>query len=270
MKYFERYRVNPKKFSLSDYDSRDKTERRGSKEDNTKDLAELASGIDTLQEILHAEGKRKVLLILQGMDASGKDGTIRHVFSECNPQGVRLASFKAPSAEELAHDYLWRIHQQVPKAGELVIFNRSHYEDVLIVKVHDWIDDAECKRRYQQINDFERMLTETGTTIIKCFLHISKAEQKKRLQERLDDPTKSWKFNPGDLAERKLWERYIETYEQAIRATSSKQSPWYIVPADSKTNRNLLISRLLLDTLKNLDLRYPKVPSEYKSIKIED
>ena len=139
-----------------------------------------------------------------------------------------------------------------------------------IVRVHNWIDDDECKRRYAQINDFERMLTETGTTIIKYFLHISKAEQKKRLQERLDDPTKTWKFNPGDLAERKLWERYIESYEQAIRATSSKQAPWYVVPADSKTNRNLLISRLLLETLKNLNLRYPKVPPEYKSIKIED
>lgn len=270
MKYFERYRVNPKKFSLSDYDSRDKTERRGSKEDNTKDLAELASGIDTLQEILHAEGKRKVLLILQGMDASGKDGTIRHVFSECNPQGVRLASFKAPSAEELAHDYLWRIHQQVPKAGELVIFNRSHYEDVLIVKVHDWIDDAECKRRYQQINDFERMLTETGTTIIKCFLHISKDEQKKRMQERLDDPAKTWKFNPGDLEERAFWPKYMQAYENALTATSTDHAPWYIIPADSKTNRNLLISRLLLATLKKMNLKFPAIPDEYKSIVVQD
>jgi len=143
MKYFEKYCVNPKKFSLDDYDPRDKSERRGSKEDNAKALSELATEIDALQEVLYAESKRKVLLILQGMDASGKDGTIRHVFSECNPQGIRLASFKAPNSEELAHDYLWRIHQQVPKAGELVIFNRSHYEDVLIVKVHDWIDDAE-------------------------------------------------------------------------------------------------------------------------------
>ena len=212
----------------------------------------------------------KLLLILQGMDTSGKDGTIRHVFSECDPLGIRLANFKAPSSEELAHDYLWRVHQQVPKAGELVIFNRSHYEDVGIVRVHNWIDNDECKRRYAQINDFERMLTETGTTIIKCFLHISKAEQKKRLQERLDDPAKTWKFNPGDLAERKLWDNYNEAYEQAIKATSSKQAPWYIVPADSKTNRNLLISRLLLNTLKNLDLRYPAVRAEFKSIKIED
>jgi PPK2 family polyphosphate:nucleotide phosphotransferase len=204
------------------------------------------------------------------MDTSGKDGTIRHVFSECDPLGIRLANFKAPSTEELAHDYLWRVHQQVPKAGELVIFNRSHYEDVVIVKVHNWIDEDECKRRYAQINDFERMLTETGTTIIKCFLHISKDEQRKRLQERLDDPAKTWKFNPGDIKERALWPNYTEAYEQAIKATSTKYAPWHIVPADSKTNRNLLISRLLLSTLKDLDLRYPAVPAEYKSMKIQD
>lgn len=270
MANLDQYRVNPKSFSLKDFNARDKTERSATKEEDVIEFARLVAEINRYQDILHAEGKRKVLLILQGMDTSGKDGTIRHVFSECDPLGIRLANFKAPSSEELAHDYLWRIHQQVPKAGELVIFNRSHYEDVGIVKVHNWIDGDECKRRYAQINDFERMLTETGTTIIKCFLHISKAEQKKRLQERLDDPAKTWKFNPGDLAERKLWENYTEAYEQAIKATSSKQAPWYIVPADSKTNRNLLISRLLLDTLKNLDLRYPEVPAEYKSIKIED
>lgn len=270
MANLDQYRVNPKNFSLKNFNARDKTERSTTKEEDVIEFARLVAEINRYQDILHAEGKRKVLLILQGMDTSGKDGTIRHVFSECDPLGIRLANFKAPNSEELAHDYLWRVHQQVPKAGELVIFNRSHYEDVGIVKVHNWINDEECKRRYAQINDFERMLTETGTTIIKCFLHISKAEQKKRLQERLDDPAKTWKFNPGDLAERKLWDNYTEAYEQAIKATSSKQAPWHIVPADSKTNRNLLISRLLLDALKNLDLRYPAVPAEYKSIKIED
>lgn len=270
MANLDQYRVNPKNFSLKDFNARDKTERSATKEQDVIEFTRLVAEINRYQDILHAEGKRKVLLILQGMDTSGKDGTIRHVFSECDPLGIRLANFKAPNSEELAHDYLWRVHQQVPKAGELVIFNRSHYEDVGIVKVHNWINDEECKRRYAQINDFERMLTETGTTIIKCFLHISKAEQKKRLQERLDDPAKTWKFNPGDLAERKLWDNYTEAYEQAIKATSSKQAPWYIVPADSKTNRNLLISRLLLDALKNLDLHYPAVPAEYKSIKIED
>jgi len=265
MANLDKYRVNPKKFSLKDFDTKDKTERNGSKEENEAALYELATEINALQDILHAEGKKKVLLILQGMDTSGKDGTVRHVFKETDPLGIRLASFKAPSGEELAHDYLWRVHQQVPKAGELVIFNRSHYEDVLIVKVHNWIDEAECKRRYAQINDFERLLTETGTTIIKCFLHISKQEQKKRLQERLDNPDKTWKFNPGDLEERKLWPDYTDAYEQAIKATSTVHAPWYIVPADSKTNRNLLISRLLLNTLKKNGF---ELPSSTRGIQI--
>ncbi|MDO9204452.1 polyphosphate kinase 2 family protein [Methylotenera sp.] len=270
MTNLNKYRVDDKKFSLKEFKSNDKSERTDSKEQDSIELTKLAAEINTLQDILHAEGKRKLLLVLQGMDASGKDGTVRHVFSECDPLGIRLASFKAPTSEELAHDYLWRVHQQVPKAGELVIFNRSHYEDVLIVKVHDWIDDAECQRRYAQINDFERLLTETGTTIIKCFLHISKEEQKVRMQERLDDPTKSWKFNSNDLKERALWPQYIQAYEQAIQATSTEHAPWYVVPADSKTNRNLLISRLLLDTLKSLKLKYPPVPTDYKSIIIAD
>ncbi|MDZ4211611.1 MAG: polyphosphate kinase 2 family protein [Methylotenera sp.] len=270
MTNLNKYRVDDKKFSLKEFKSNDKSERTDSKEQDSIELTKLAAEINTLQDILDAEGKRKLLLVLQGMDASGKDGTVRHVFSECDPLGIRLASFKAPTSEELAHDYLWRVHQQVPKAGELVIFNRSHYEDVLIVKVHDWIDDAECQRRYAQINDFERLLTETGTTIIKCFLHISKEEQKVRMQERLDDPTKSWKFNSNDLKERALWPQYIQAYEQAIQATSTEHAPWYVVPADSKTNRNLLISRLLLDTLKSLKLKYPPVPTDYKSIIIAD
>lgn len=270
MANLDQYRVNPKNFSLKDFNARDKSERSATKEEDVIEFARLVSEINRHQDILHAEGKRKVLLILQGMDTSGKDGTVRHVFSECDPLGIRLANFRAPSADELAHDYLWRVHQQVPKAGELVIFNRSHYEDVLIVKVHDWIDDDECKRRYAQINDFERLLTETGTTIIKCFLHISKQEQKERLQERLDDPTKTWKFNPNDLKQRTLWTKYTQAYERAIEATSTKHAPWYVVPADSKTNRNLLISRLLLNTLKSLNLTYPPVPADCKSIIIED
>lgn len=270
MSYFDKYRANPKNFSLKDYKSYDKSEREGSKEENTADLLTLAAEINSLQDIFHAEGKRKLLLILQGMDASGKDGTVRHVFRECDPLGIRVSSFKAPNSDELAHDYLWRVHQQVPKLGELVIFNRSHYEDVLIVKVHNWINDAECNRRYTQINDFERLLTETGTTIVKCFLHISKDEQKKRMQQRLDDPRKSWKFNPNDLEERGFWSEYEKAYENAIKATSTDFAPWYIVPADSKTNRNLLISRLILSTLKDLNPKYPATPENYKSITIEN
>jgi PPK2 family polyphosphate:nucleotide phosphotransferase len=271
MANLDQYRVKPgAKFSLSSIKPDDTTERTGDKAKDALELEKLAIKINALQDILYAQGKHKILLILQGMDASGKDGTVKHVFSECDPLGIRLASFKGPTLDELAHDYLWRVHSQVPQKGEIVIFNRSHYEDVLIVKVHDWIDEAECKRRYAQINDFERLLTETGTVIIKCYLHISKAEQKLRMQERLDDPTKTWKFNPNDLKERDVWSKYRVAYENAMRATSTDYAPWYVVPADSKTNRNLLISRLLYNALKTLPLAYPPVPPEFKTIKIAD
>lgn len=270
MANLEQYQVNPKKFSLDAFDSSDKSERTG---DKTKDellLEEIGKEISSLQNILYAQSKHKILLILQGMDGSGKDGTVKHVFSECDPLGIRTTNFKGPTPEELARDYLWRVHQHVPQKGEITIFNRSHYEDVLIVKVHNWIDAAECKRRYAQMNDFERMLSETGTIIIKCYLHISKEEQKLRMEERLSDPTKTWKFNPNDLKERALWDDYMQAYEAAIKATSTDYAPWYIIPADSKTNRNILISRILLDTLKKLDIDYPPVPAEYKTIKVAD
>ena len=270
MANYDQYRVNPKKFSLKDFDTNDQSERSGDKANDTLELEKLASEINVLQDILYAQSQHKILLILQGMDASGKDGTVRHVFSACDPLGIRLANFRGPTEDELAHDYLWRAHQQVPQKGEIVVFNRSHYEDVLIVRVHDWIDDAECKRRYAQINAFEQMLSETGTVIIKCYLHISKVEQKMRLQDRLDDPTKVWKFNPNDLKERALWSKYRVAYEAAMKATSTSHAPWYVVPADSKTNRNLLISKILLDSLKSLELTYPPVPAEFKNIKIED
>ena len=270
MASLQQYRVNPKKFSLDSIKADDKSERTGDKAKDALELEKLASKINALQDILYAQGKHKILLVLQGMDASGKDGTVKHVFSECDPLGIRLANFKGPTPEELAHDYLWRVHKEVPKKGEIVIFNRSHYEDVLIVKVHDWIDEAECKRRYAQINAFEKLLAETGTVIIKCYLHISKAEQKLRMQERLDDPTKTWKFNPNDLKERDVWSKYMVAYENALQATSTDYAPWYVVPANSKTNRNLLISRLLYDALKKLQLDYPPVPAEYKNIKIND
>jgi PPK2 family polyphosphate:nucleotide phosphotransferase len=270
MEKLEKYRVNPKKFSLKQYSADDRSARSEDKAQDLAELAKLTEAINARQDILHAEGKHKVILLLQGMDTSGKDGTVKHVFSACDPLGIRLASFKAPSADELAHDYLWRVHAQVPAKGELVIFNRSHYEDVLIVKVHGWIDEAECKRRYQQINDFERMLTETGTTLIKCFLYISKEEQKERLQERLVEPTKHWKFNPKDLEERALWDDYMQAYESAMQATSTEYAPWYVIPANSKTNRNLLISRLLLETLNALPLAYPPKPKEWDALKIKD
>lgn len=269
MANLDSYRVKSK-FSLKNIQSDDKSERTGDRAKDVLALEKIAAEINALQDILYAQGKHKILLVLQGMDASGKDGTVKHVFSECDPLGIRLANFRGPTEDELARDYLWRVHQVVPQKGEITVFNRSHYEDVLIVKVHDWIDDAECKRRFAQINEFERMLTETGTVIIKCYLHISKAEQKARLQDRLDDPTKTWKFNPNDLKERELWPKYMQAYENAMNATSTSYAPWYVVPADSKTNRNLLISRLLLNALKSLNLAYPSVPVEFKTIKIAD
>jgi PPK2 family polyphosphate:nucleotide phosphotransferase len=271
MANLDQYRVKPNsKFSLKSIKTDDKSERSDSKMEDALALESLGAEIKAQQYILYAQNKHKILLILQGMDASGKDGTVSHVFNECDPLGIRLANFKGPTEEELARDYLWRAHLQVPKKGEIVVFNRSHYEDVLIVKVHDWIDEAECKRRYEQINDFERMLTETGTVILKCYLHISKAEQKLRLQSRLDDPTKTWKFNPNDLNERALWDKYTQAYDAAISATSTPYAPWYVIPADSKKNSNLLISRLLLNELKNLKLAYPPVPAEFKTINIAD
>lgn len=268
---FDQYLVKPgAKFTLADIKPNDRSEKGKNKIEDREELERLSVEINTLQDILYAQEKHKILLVLQGMDASGKDGTVKHVFSECDPLGIRLASFKKPTEEELAHDYLWRVHAKVPKNGEITIFNRSHYEDVLIVKVHEWIDDKECKRRYQQIRDFERMLAETGTTIIKCFLHISKEEQKERMYERLNRTDKTWKFNPGDLVERDLWPKYMQAYEDALQETSTKEAPWYVIPADSKTNRNLLISRILLETLKDLNLQYPLVPEEYKSIVVKD
>jgi len=267
----EKYLVKPNsKFTLKSIKTDDKSERSDSKVEDAVMLESLGTEIKTLQYILYAQNKHKILLILQGMDASGKDGTVGHVFNQSDPLGIRLANFKGPTEEELARDYLWRAHLQVPKKGEIVVFNRSHYEDVLIVKVHDWIDEAECKRRYEQINDFERMLTETGTVILKCYLHISKEEQKMRLQSRLDDPTKTWKFNPKDLNERDLWGKYMQAYDAAISATSTSYAPWYVIPADTKMNSNLLISRLLLNELERLKLAFPPVPAEFKTIKIAD
>jgi PPK2 family polyphosphate:nucleotide phosphotransferase len=191
------------------------------------------------------------------MDTGGKDGTIRKVFSGLNPQGVRVAGFKAPTPDELDHDYLWRVHQQVPRKGEIVIFNRSHYEDVLVTRVHRWVDDRTAKRRFRQINEFEALLVEEGTVVLKFFLHISKAEQKQRLQDRLDDASKAWKFNLGDLDERKLWDDYQRVYEEAVNATSSPHAPWYIVPADKKWIRDVYVSSVLVAALRELSMAYP-------------
>lgn len=231
--------------------------------------ASLIARVSELQMMLYAQHERKVLLVLQGMDTAGKDGTVRTMFSQINPMGVRAVAFKQPTDIELAHDYLWRVHQQVPVKGEVAIFNRSHYEDVLITRVQGVVDAKECKRRYAQIRDFERMLAETGTVILKVFLHISREEQRLRLQERLDDPLKQWKFNPTDLSQREKWDDYQRAYEQAIRATDAGHAPWYVVPANSKTHRNLVIATILLETLAAMKLSFPAPDPALTAVTVE-
>lgn len=221
-------------------------------------LVEYGTRLEALQELLYAEGRHKLLVVLQAMDTAGKDSTIRHVFRGVDPLGVKVASFKAPTPHELARDYLWRVHHHVPGAGEIAIFNRSHYEDVLITRVNGWIDAAECRRRYRQINDFERMLAETGTTILKFYLHISRDEQKRRLEARRDTPEKQWKFQPADLAVRTRWDDYMKAYEAALSATSTAHAPWHVIPANSKLARNLRVSSLLIEALEALSMRYPE------------
>jgi PPK2 family polyphosphate:nucleotide phosphotransferase len=229
-------------------------------------VAAMVTQIAEQQNMFYAEGSRKLLIILQGIDTSGKDGTVNDVFRDVNPQGIRVVSFKAPDTLERSHDYLWRVHQQVPRLGEIAVFNRSHYEDVLITRVHDWIDRKECRRRYAQIIDFERMLTETGTTILKFFLHISKDEQRLRLQQRVDDPDKHWKFDPQDLAERAHWDRYQKVYADAIRATDTDAAPWHIIPADSKTHRNLAVAAIVLAAMQDMKLEFPSAKPEIKGL----
>ena len=245
------------KFKLTDIDPGAKPCSSGKKIDDKARVAELASEIDLLQDLLFADQRFKVLVVLQGMDTSGKDGTVRGVFSATSPLGMRVVSWKEPSATELAHDYLWRIHAQLPHNGEIVIFNRSHYEDVLVPVVTKGIGGETQQQRYAQINDFERMLSENGTVILKFMLHISKDEQRQRLQERLDDPAKHWKFDASDLKARESWDAYQAAYEQLLRATSTPWAPWTVVPADSKTHRNLMIAQLIRNKLASLGLRYP-------------
>jgi PPK2 family polyphosphate:nucleotide phosphotransferase len=267
----ERYFVHQKdKLNLKQLDADDTSAFSGDKASAQKKLLKLNKELESLQELLYAEHKHKVLVVLQGMDTSGKDGTVRHVFEGVNPQGVRVASFKVPNTEELDHDFLWRIHQQTPAKGEIVIFNRSHYEDVLIVRVHNLVPEDVWKHRYEQINHFEQMLAKEGTIILKFYLHINANEQKKRLQERLDDPTKHWKFSTGDLQERKLWDQYMEAYEDALTKTSNSWAPWYVVPANKKWYRNLVIASVIVKTLKNLNMKYPENPENLEGIKIEE
>ena len=266
----KRYRVQPgSKIDLNDWDANDKSAFQGHKAEAEPKLLELRGKLETLQELLYAEHKHRVLIVLQGMDASGKDGTVSHVFEGVNPQGVSVVSFKQPSSLEKAHDYLWRIHSCVPGDGEMVIFNRSHYEDVLVTRVHRLVDEERWKQRYEQINAFEQMLSAEGTTILKFFLNMSLDEQKKRLQDRLDDPRKHWKFNVGDLAERKLWPDYMRAYQDVLSKTSTEWAPWYIVPANSNWYRNLVVASTIVHTLEGLAMQYPEAASGLGQIRIE-
>ena len=253
----DKYRVREnQKLRLRDFDPDDvhlAPDKSGAKEQSAAMQERLAE----LQELVYAGHQHKILVLLQGMDASGKDGAIRHVMGGFNPQGVRVVSFVKPEKRELDHDYLWRVHQHMPGQGEVAVFNRSHYEDVLVVRVHDLVPKSDWKKRYAQINDFERMLTENGTLIVKFFLHISKDEQRKRLQERIEDPTKRWKFQHGDLAERLLWDDYMTAYEDALNATSTKVAPWYVVPADKKWFRNYVVCKTIVNELESLGMEYP-------------
>ena len=255
-------------FALDRFDPSAKPFSSGDKTADKLAVATLAKELDALQDLLYADRRFKVLVVLQGTDTSGKDGTLRGVFGRMSPLGVHTVGWKAPTDEEKAHDVLWRIHREVPRAGDIVVFNRSHYEDVLVPVVHDWITPEQRAQRYAHINDFERMLTETGTVLCKFMLHISKDEQRERLQARLDDPTKRWKFQPEDLEVRKQWSAYQNAYQDAIAATGTPWAPWTIVPADSKTHRNLMIATLLKRTLEGLKLRYPPGDASLQDQKI--
>ena len=261
-------RKKNKACSIVDFDPAAKPFSTGDKVRDGEAVETLASELDELQNLFYADKRYKLLIILQGADTSGKDGTLRGVFSRMSPLGVHTVAWKAPNEDERAHDYLWRIHQKIPAAGEIMIFNRSHYEDVLVPPVNGWITAEQTAQRFSQINDFERMLSETGTVVLKFMLHISFDEQRERLQERIDDATKHWKFALGDLEARKQWKQYQQAYEDLLNATSTPWAPWTVVPADSKTHRNLMIATLLRQTLQQLDLRYPPGDPALKGIKV--
>ena len=221
------------------------------------------------QRRFYADGKRKLLIVLQAMDAGGKDGTIRSVFKGVNPQGVQVTSFKVPTRHELARDFLWRVHMSVPPKGMIGVFNRSHYEDVLVVRVHDIVPEEVWRPRYAHINAFEKLLVESGTSVLKFYLHISSEEQKQRFQARLDEPEKNWKFSLEDLEKRKLWDHYSDAYEEMLEKTTTNWAPWYVIPSDQKWYRNLAIAHVLVATLKNLDPQYPKPEGDYRGVVIE-
>jgi len=258
MNLSERLRVKPgRKVALAGHDPRATPGFRGKRDADTI-LEKSIVRLSDLQYLLYAENKRALLIVLQAMDTGGKDGTIRHVMSGLNPSGCRVKAFKVPSAEEIEHDFLWRVHQAVPPRGDFGIFNRSHYEDVIVVRVHGLKPRSVWEARYDQINAFERHLVENDVTILKFFLHISKDEQKKRIEQRIKDPTKRWKLTPSDFEERKYWNDYQQAYEDALNRCSTKWAPWFIIPADKKWYRNLAVSQIMVETLESMRMKFPK------------
>lgn len=258
LKVIRQYRVRPGgKVHLERIDPEDTSVFSEDKDSAVKRFEHLKARLDAFQELLYAGREHRLLVVLQGMDTSGKDGTIRHLFEGVNPQGVRVACFKEPSVDELDHDYLWRIHQQMPKKGEIVIFNRSHYEDIVTVSVGGFAPRRVWEKRYRHINEFERMLADEDTTILKFFLHIDKKEQKQRLLKRVNDPTKYWKFSAEDLSKRKLWPEYMKAYSRVLSLTSTEHAPWYVIPANKKWYRNLVVAEIIVDALGSLSMKYP-------------
>ena len=262
----KKYRVKPGgKLNLKKFDPDETGKHKKNNQGKAKAKAfanKLTTRLGELQERLYANDSHALLIVLQGMDTSGKDSTIRSVMSAVNPQGCKVASFKTPTPIELSHDFLWRVHREVPPKGHIGIFNRSHYEDVLITRVHGLISDKQVKQRFNQIREFEELLHESGTIILKFFLHISKEEQRERLEERIHNPEKRWKFNPGDLEERKLWDEYMKAFEDMLSATSTDHVPWYIVPANRKWYRNLVVAETIVKALEALKLSTPPEPPD--------
>jgi PPK2 family polyphosphate:nucleotide phosphotransferase len=268
MDLVRRYMVKPgKKFSLRDRDTED-TGGIGDRQSAERALERNLERLAELHYLLYAEDRHAVLVVLQAMDAGGKDGTIRRVMTSLNPQGCHVTSFKVPSAEEANHDFLWRIHRAVPPRGEVGVFNRSHYEDVVVVRVHGLVPKAVWSKRYDQINAFERGLAENGVRILKFFLHISKEEQKKRLEARLADPSKRWKFSLRDVEERERWDSYMAAYEDALTKCSTPWAPWYVIPSDKKWFRNLAVSSILVDSLERLKMRFPRPSIDPAKVRI--
>jgi len=268
MRFDKRFVVKSNaRLRLEDFDPDDTA---GFEKGNKTDahLEKNIARMDDLQYRLYAESRRALLIVLQGMDASGKDGTVRHVMSGLNPQGCRVTSFKVPSAEEAKHDFLWRIHQAVPAHGDIGIFNRSHYEDVLVVRVHQLVPKAVWSARYNEINAFEKLLGENGVTILKFFLHISKQEQKERLEERLKDSNRNWKVGPADLKERKRWGDYVEAYEAALSRCSTSAAPWFVIPSNKKWFRNLAVSQIIVETLEQMNPKFPKAAFDISKLKV--